>query len=172
MKLIPRDLRVTELSKIGIPKVFIENVGKINELIYRVEDVDSAYFYLPQISNYKILESFNVVPIFDEGEIFCVFIYNENIKKIIRFSLENDSIYKDYDLNWNMLLLDIMFQYFEDQIDNDLFLEKFTDIGKQIGFEYSETLFHLLNIPIEDYNDKYENAELWKQEIAEKLKIV
>lgn len=94
------------------------------------------------------------------------------IKKIIRFSLENDSIYKDYGLNWNMLLLDIMFQYFEDQIDNDLFLEKFTDIGKQIGFEYSETLFHLLNIPIEDYNDKYENVELWKQEIAEKLKII
>ena len=80
MKLIPRNLRIPELSKIGIPKVFIENIGKISGLIYRVEDVDSAYFYLPQISNYKILESFNVVPIFDEGEIFCVFIYNENKK--------------------------------------------------------------------------------------------
>lgn len=172
MKLISRDLRITELLKIGIPEVFLENIGKIDGLISRVEDVDSAYFYLPQISNYKILESFNVVPIFDEGEIFCVFIYNENIRKIIRFSLEHDSVYEDYGINWNLLLLDIMFQYFEDQIDNDLSLENFVNVGNKIGFEYSEKLFHLLNIPIEDYNDKSENIDLWKQKITEELKIV
>ena len=171
MRLIPRDLRITELSKTGIPEVFLENIGKVDELMSRIEDVEGAYFYLPQISNYKILESFNVVPIFDEGEIFCVFLYNENIKKIIRFSLENDSIYKEYGLNWNLLLFDIMFQYFEDQIDNGLSLEKFINVGNKIGFEYSEKLFRLLNIPIKDYNDKSENIDLGKQKLAEELKI-
>ena len=53
--IIPKENRVEELLNFGIPKVFVENIGKILELKYRIEDVDGAYFYLPTILNYKRL---------------------------------------------------------------------------------------------------------------------
>jgi len=170
-KLITKDLRQIELLKLGAPQIFVENIGKIEELKYRVENVDGAYFYLPTLSEYKILENLNIIPLFDEGNNFCVVAYNDNVKKIIRFELENDKIYKDYGFNWQLLFFDIMFQYFEDQIDDHLSIVKFISVGNKIGFQYSDRLFHLLNLPVEEYNIKYENVEIWKKEIAKELKI-
>ncbi|WP_299677144.1 hypothetical protein [uncultured Tenacibaculum sp.] len=171
-KLIPIEERESELLSFGAPKSFIENIGKIPELKFRVEKVDGAYFYFPTISNYQILSGLNIIPIFDEGETFRVFGYNESVKKIFHFELENDQIYTEYGTNWNLLLFDIMFQYFEDDIDEKLNLETFKKVGDKIGFDKSESLYELIDIPLEEYNEKYEELEKWKKEIAEKLKIL
>lgn len=168
-QLITKEERRVKLLALGAPKKFVDNIGLVAELKYRVEDVEGAYFYLPRIANYNILSNQNVVPVFDEGETFCVVIYDDIKAKIIRFELENDSIYDDYDLNWDHLLFDIMFQYFEDEADGDLDLERFKEVADKIGFDYAEPLFNALNIPVEEYNKRYEELENWKTEIRKAL---
>ncbi|MFP3836023.1 hypothetical protein, partial [Chryseobacterium sp. SIMBA_028] len=72
--IIPKENRVKELLNFGISEVFVRNIGNIPELKYRIEDVEGAYFYLPTILNYKILNGKRIVPIFDCGESFTVLI--------------------------------------------------------------------------------------------------
>ncbi|MFC5044671.1 hypothetical protein [Aquimarina hainanensis] len=118
------------------------------------------------------MSGLNIIPIYDEGESFRVFGYNETIQKIFHFELENDEIYTDYGTNWNLLLLDIMFQYFNDDIENGLDIVKFKTVGEKLGFDKSETLYKLLNIPVEEYNEKYNEIDSWRNELAKKLKIL
>ncbi|WP_435263492.1 hypothetical protein [Tenacibaculum sp. nBUS_03] len=169
-KLIPIDERESKLIEFGAPKIFIDNIGNISELEFRLEKVDGAYFYLPTITDYEILRGLNIIPIYDEGEDFRVFGYNESIQKIFHFELENDKIYTDYDTNWNLLLFDIMFQYYEDNIDEEIDLVNFNKVGKKLGFDKSESMYQLLDFPFEEYN--YEKVQNWKIEIAKKLKIM
>lgn len=171
-KLIPIEERKSQLIKLGANKDFIENIGKIDELKYRVENVDEAYFYFPTITNYEILSGLNIIPIYDEGESFRVFGYNDSIQKIFHFELENDEIYTDYGINWTLLLFDIMFQYFEDDIEEKLSIETFKKVGDKLGFDKSESLYKLLYIPLDEYNEKYKEVDKWKKEITEKLKIL
>ena len=171
-KLIPIEERKSELKKFGANEDFVENIGKIDELKYRVENVKGAYFYFPTISNYKILNGLNIIPIYDEGESFRVFGYNDSIQKIFHFELENDEIYNDYGINWNLLLLDIMFQYFNNDIENGLDIIRFKKVGDKLGFKKSETLYKLLDIPVDEYNKKYNELDKWKIELAQKLKII
>jgi hypothetical protein len=171
-KLIPVEERKSELLKFGAPQKFIENIGNISELKFSVEKADNAYFYIPTIANYKILEGLNIIPIYNRGECFYVFGYTEKVQKIFYFELENDEIYKEYGTNWNLLLLDIMFEYFEDEIDRNLTVKTFKNVGDQLGFEKSESLYKLLDIPVEDYDENYTNLEKWKTEIASTLEIV
>ena len=171
-KLIPIEERISQLRKFGANKNFVKNIGNIEELEFRVEKVDSAYFYLPTIANYTILEGLQIIPIYNEGESFYVFGYNDTVQKIFYFALENDEIYKDYGTNWNLLLLDILFQYFEDEIERNLTIETFKKVGDQLGFHESEMLYKLLDIPVDAYNEKYEELDKWKNEIAETLGIV
>ena len=171
-QLIPKEERIQSLLEFGAPKSFVENIGNIDQLEFRVEDVDGAYFYLPQIANYKILEGLNIIPIYDEGESFRVFGYNNLTQKIFHFELENDEIYNDYGTNWNLLLLDILFQYFNDDIENGLNIVTFKKVGDKLGFSKSESLFNLLDIPVASYNEKYQDLKKWKTELAEKLKIL
>ena len=171
-KLIPIEERESKLIKFGAHKDFIKNIGKIDELKYRVESVDGAYFYFPTLANYEILSGLNIIPIYDEGETFRVFGYNESIQKIFQFELENDKIYRDYGTNWKLLLFDIMFQYYEDDIEGTLNIKTFKKVGDKIGFNKSESLYKLLDIPLEDYKERYNEIEKWKNEIAEKLKIL
>jgi hypothetical protein len=171
-KLIPIEERKTKLIHFGANKNFIENIGKIEALKYRVEDVDSAYFYVPIITNYNILKDLNIIPIYTEGEAFRVFGFNDNIQKIFHFELENDEIYNDYGTNWDLLLLDILFQYYNDTIDYGLHFSTFKTVADQLGFQKSETLYKLLDIPIEEYNRKYNNLETWKKELAKTLDLV
>ncbi len=96
MKLIPKEERKEKLLQFGAPKPFVDNIGNIEELEFRVEKTDGAYFYLPTIANYKILKGLNIIPIYDEGESFRVFGYTDTIHKIFHFELENDEIYNDY----------------------------------------------------------------------------
>src|SRR5690606_31636458 len=133
-KLVAKENRVTELLKFGAPKSFIENIGKANELEFIIEKVDRAYEYLPQISNYSILKNLNLIPIFCRDYSFYVFAYNEQTEKIIDFNLENDEIYNDYGNNWDLLLMDIMTQYFDDEIEKGLDVEKFKSVAEKIGF--------------------------------------
>jgi hypothetical protein len=72
-KLIPIEERKSQLIKFGANKDFIENIEKIDELKYRVENVYGAYFYFPTITNYEILSGLNIIPIYDQGESFRVF---------------------------------------------------------------------------------------------------
>ena len=118
------------------------------------------------------MNGLNIIPIYDEGESFRVFGYNELTQKIFHFELENDQIYTDYGTNWNLLLFDIMFQYFEDDIDEKLNIETFKKVGNKLGFDKSESLYKLLDIPLEEYNERYNEIEKWKKEIAKKLKIL
>jgi len=171
-KLIPIEERESELVKFGANEDFLKNIGEIEELKFRVEKVKGAYDYLPTISNYEILKELNIIPIYEEGESFRVFGYNETIQKIFHFELENDEVYNDYGTNWNLLLLDIMFQYFNDDIENGLDVVKFKKVGEKLGFDKSETLYELLDIPVAEYNEKYDEMDNWKSELAEKLKIL
>ncbi|WP_106793888.1 hypothetical protein [Aquimarina sp. Aq78] len=171
-KLIPIEERESELIRFGANKDFVDNIGKIDELKYRIENVDGAYFYFPTISNYKILNGLNIIPIYDEGESFRVFGYNDSIQKIFHFELENDEVYDDYGTNWNLLFLDIMFEYFNDDIEDELDITKFKEVGGKLGFEKSEILYKLLDIPVDEYNEKYNGLEKWKKELAKKLKIL
>ncbi len=98
-KLIPLEERKSKLIEFGAPKIFIENIGKIAELKYHIEKVDSAYFYLPTIKDYKVLKGLNIIPIYNSGETFCIFGYNSSIQKIFQFKLEYDEIYNDYGTN-------------------------------------------------------------------------
>ena len=172
MKLITVENRVSKLLKFGAPKIFIENIGKVEELDFQVEDVEMAYFYLPQISNYKIIKDFSLIPIFCSGETFYVYAYNDQIEKIIYFELENDQIYTNYEQNWNLLLMDIMIQYFESEIDDGIEVIEFKNVGEKIAFDKAEQLFHLLNLSVEEYNIKFNEKEKWRTEIAQKLNIL
>jgi len=171
-KLIPIQERESELIRFGAPKSFIENIGNIPELEFRVEKVDGGYFYIPTISNYEILNELNIIPIYDNGESFRVLGYNDFTQKIFHFELENDQIYNDYGTNWNLLFLDIMFQYFNDDIEGGLDIETFKKVGEKLGFDKSESLYKLLDIPVDEYNEKYDRLKEWKNELAEKLKIL
>ncbi len=171
-KLIPIEERQSKLIEFGAPKPFIENIGKIPELEFSVENVEGAYFYFPTITNYKILSGLNIIPIYDSGESFYVFGYNELTQKIFHFELENDEIYNEYGTNWNLLLLEIMINLFDQYIDTDIDKNRFIEIGKKIGFAKSSQLFDLKNIPIDEYNEKFQNNQQWEIEIAEKLEIL
>ncbi|MDN5477842.1 MAG: hypothetical protein L0G39_12975 [Chryseobacterium sp.] len=170
--IIPKGNRVKELLNFGIPEVFVGNIGSIPELKYRIEDVEGAYFYLPTILNYKILNGKRIVPIFDCGESFTVLITDNEGEKIIEFELENDQVYKDYGTNVDLMLMDIMIDYYDDHIDDGIDLEKYVSVGSRIGFNKSEDLFHLRNLPIDDYNSKSEDMDNWRIEIAKELKIL
>lgn len=166
-------LRNEALLKLGIPEIFLNNIGKIQDIAFRVEDIENAKFYLPTISNYKIFNNCDVIPVFDEGTTFCVILKNENEQKIVKFYLEDDHIYRDYGMNWNLLLFDILFQYYEDKVvDEDPALRNFVKVGEQVGFQKSEELFRLIDLPINEYNEKYKNINAWKIEIAQSLNII
>ena len=171
-EIIAKEKRIKELLNFGLPKVFLENIGNIPELKHRIEDVEGAYFYLPTILNYKILNGKRIVPIFDCGESFTVLIVDNETERIIKFELENDKVYKNYEKNVDLMLMDIMIDYFDDNIDNEIDLEKYISVGTRIGFEKSEKLFDLRNLSIDDYNSKSENIENWRIEIAKELKIL
>jgi len=170
-KLISKENRKELLIKFGAPELFIENIGKIEELQFRLEEVDGAYFYFPTISNYEILQGFNVIPIYDEGERFRAFVYNDSTEKIIYFELEQDEIYVDYGRNWELLLMDIMIEYFGDSIEKEPEIGQFRKVGDKIGFNKADKLFRLLNIPVEEYNIKLEDMKSWRIEIAKELEI-
>ncbi|MNK47924.1 hypothetical protein D3C87_667480 [compost metagenome] len=171
-EIIAKEERIKELLNFGLSKVFLENIGNIPELKYRIENVDGAYFYLPTILNYKILHGKRIVPIFDCGESFTVLLIDSEIEQIIEFELENDQVYKDYGNSVDLMLMDIMIDYFDDHFDDEIDLEKYISIGSRIGFDKSADLFHLRNLPIHDYNSKSENIENWRIEIAKDLKIL
>ncbi|SFB81654.1 hypothetical protein SAMN04489722_1011 [Algibacter lectus] len=171
-KLIPIEERESKLLKFGAPKLFIDNIGKIPELEFTVEYVTNAYSYIPDISYYEILKGFNVIPIYDEGESFYVFLYNDKVKKIIHFELENDEIYNSYGQNWNHLLLDIMINCFDLYLEDEITQKEYIEIGNKIGFEQTAELFKLRNLPKEELNKKFENNDEWEMEIAKKLKIL
>jgi len=169
--LIPKERRHDELIRFGAPKEFIENIGKIQELKYNVENVDGAYYYLPTIADYNILKGLNIIPIYDEAESFTMFGYNDDEQKIFHFELENNQIYREYGTNWSLLLFDIMFQYFENNID-DINSKAFLEVGKKIGFIKAEQLFKLLNVPSDKYPENYSQIQKWKKELVKKLKVI
>lgn len=171
-QIVSKENRLSELLNFGFPKEFLENIGKIPELAYRVQDTEGAYYYLPTILNYEILKSKNIVPIYGSGESFCVLISDNESRKIIWFELECDEIYRDYRDNWELLLMDIMIEYFDDTIDNEIGIEQFQSVANKIGFSKSEALFRLRNLPIDEYNSKYEEMEEWRNEIARELQIL
>lgn len=172
MILTPRPARNEELRKHRIPEGLLKNIGKIKELKYRVEGVENSYFYLPTINEYEILKDKIVTPIYDSATSFWALIKSKNEKKIISFEIEYDEIKVDYKMNWDLLLLDIMIQYFDDEIDSVLSLEKFTEVGNKIGFNKSKELFKLRNLSAEEYNLKFREDKNWRIEIAKELDII
>ncbi len=173
ISLVPKERRESELLKFGAPPQFVKNIGEIDELKFSVENVDGAYFYLPTISNYKILKDLSIIPIYDCGESFYVFGYGNEIKKIFHFELEHDEVYDDYGTNWQLLLFNTMFNYFEIAIDDDDFsVKQFKSVGEKLGFDKSESLYKKLDIPLSYYNLKYQELDNWKLEIAQQLNIL
>lgn len=172
MRLVSPDNRIQKLLEHGIPQDFIKNIGEIEELKYNVEKPDRAYFYIPTISNFKIIKDYEITPIYNCGETFFVLSSKNETNNIIKFELENDQIYRNYGLNWDLLMLEIMIDYFDFVIDNDISIEKFESVGQKIGFKKSRILFDLRNLNIEDYNLKFADDKKWRKEIAEELKIL
>ncbi|QWX82525.1 hypothetical protein H0I23_08540 [Cellulophaga sp. HaHaR_3_176] len=170
-KLIPREERNEKLISCGIPEQFLSSIGNIDELDFMVEDPKGAYFYFPTM-DYKIFSGFEVTPIFNCGEEFYALFEKNDIRKIVRFELENDEIYSDYGLNWNLLLMDILWRYFDLALEEDDSMSLFCSVGKRLGFLYSEKLYQCLNIPSDEISIKLENKKKWKIEVAEKIKIL
>ena len=92
-------------------------------------------------------------------------------QKIIHFELENDEVYIDYGLNWQLLLMDILINFFELKVEDGLNSATFCAVGDHVGFERSLQLFDLLNIPVHEYNQKFEHMEAWRIEMAAALEI-
>jgi len=65
-----------------------------------------------------------------------------------------------------------MIQFYEDDLDEVLDVESFKKVGDQLGFNQSETLYKLLDISVEEYNEKYNDMDKGIIEIAKKMKIV
>jgi hypothetical protein len=172
MVLISTENRDQKLLENGIPKDFLENIGKVDELKYSVEIPEGAYFYLPTISKYQILKDSEVTPVYVCGETFFVLSIKNGKNRIIKFELENDEIYRDYGLNWDLLILEIMIDYFDFAIDDEISVDKFETVGQKIGFSQSKELFNLRNLEIEEYNSKFNDDKKWRMEIAEELKIL
>ncbi len=172
MNLVSRENRDKELLKYSIPKNFLENIGEIESLKFQVEKPESLYSQLPYISNYKIIKDKTIIPIFERGESFYVLTIDELISRIIYFELENDEVYRDYGMNWELLLLDIMIDYFDFAVDDELMIDEFVEIGNMLGFSKSKELFELRNLSIEDYNKKFENDKNWRKEIAQELNVL
>ena len=170
-KLIPREERNEKLINFGIPKQFLSSIGTIDELDFIVEDPKGAYFYFPTM-DYKIFSGFEVTPIFYHGEEFYALFEKNKVGKIVRFELENDEIYSDYRLNWNLLLMDILWDYFDLAIEEDNSMALFCSVGEKLGFLYAEKLYQCLNIPSDERSIKLENQKKWKVEVAEKIKIL
>jgi hypothetical protein len=172
MRLVSPDKRISELRKFGIPEKFLGSIGNIKQLEFSVEKPDSAYYYLPKVSHYRILKDLQIVPIYDCGHLFYVLAYDDNEGRIIKFELEQDQIYRDYRMNWNLLLLDIMINYFDIAIERSLTVDQFQDVGEQVGFSMSKQLYNLLNLPEDELVLKISDTEKWRMEIAVELKIL
>jgi hypothetical protein len=170
--LVQPEFRNDDLIRFGAPAQFVKNIGRINLLGARVENTDAAYFYIPMILNYQILQGKHVVPIYCEGESFYVLVHSGGEGRIIFFELENDEVCRDYSLNWGLLQMDILFQYFDDNADKGVDSEVFLEIAQQLGFEKGVELYKQLNISDEEYNLKFPELENWKDEIARSLRII
>ncbi|ALU26727.1 MULTISPECIES: hypothetical protein [Myroides] len=171
-EIVAKESRVKRLQDFGLPQVFIENIGNIEELEFRVESEDSAYYYLPSILNYDILVGKEVTPIFCCGVSFTVLLQENDDERIVYFELECDEIYRDYGTNVELLLMDIMIEYYDDTVEDGVSLEDFIQVGNKIGFAKSEELYRLRNLSVEEYNEKYEDVDGWRIEIAEALGVV
>ena len=169
--LVQPEFRNDDLIRFGAPAQFVKNIGRTNLLGARVENTDAAYFYIPMILNYQILQGKHVVPIYCEGESFYVLVHSGGEGRIIFFELENDEVYRDYCLNWGLLQMDILFQYFDDNAEKGVDLKVFLEIAQQLGFEKGEELYKKLNITDEEYNLKFPELENWKEEIAISLGV-
>ena len=172
MELVSQDKRPSKLLEQGIPLKFLESIGRVKELKFQVEPPEGAYHYFPSISNYEILKDCKVTPIFDQGESFWAVANTDDQARIIHFELEKDEVYQDFGLNWNLLLLEIMIDYYDFAIIDEITLEEFESVGNQIGFEQSRELFHLRNLSVEDYNSKFKDDKKWRAEIALELRII
>jgi hypothetical protein len=171
-KLTPWEERDEKLLNYGIPKPFIDNIGKIDELEFLVEEPKGAYFYFPTMLSYTIFSNVEVTPIYDCGEIFYALFEKDNRCKIVKLELENDQIDSDYGQNWDLLLMDIMIEYYDAEAEDGIELEKFKNVGLKIGFNKAEKLFKLRDLSIEEYNLKFEENEKWRIEIANRLGIL
>ena len=172
MKLVPKEHRVEMLLKFGIPQSFVENIGKVVELEFMVEPPDGAYFYFPTITDYKIIADSTITPIYDCGETFHALVCQGNASRIIYFELEQDEIYKDYGLNWQLLLMNIMIEYFDSAVEDGISEDAFCLVGSKIGFSKSKELFWLCNVSVEEYNHQLADGSRWRMEIAQKLGIL
>lgn len=172
MRLTPMKNRYEMLLKNGAPKKFLDSIGEVEELECLVENPNKAYSYIPKISNYKIISNFEVTPIYGCEETFVVLLSKNENSKIIKFELESDEIYKDYGLNWDLLLLEIMIDYFDFTIDDEISIAEFESVGNKIGFKHSKELYELRNLDTKEYNDRLDDDEAWREEIAQKLKIL
>ena len=171
-KLTPQEERYARLSHFGIPEQFFNSIGNIEELEFQVQEPKGAYFYFPTMTDYQIFSEVEVTPIFDCDETFYALFEKEKVSKIVRFELENDEIYTDYGLNWNLLLLDVLWSYYDVAIEEKSSKALFCAVGKQLGFKSSEKLFQLLHIPEEELEKKMNTEGDWKIEIAKELKLI
>ncbi|MDM1067120.1 hypothetical protein HXZ88_16060 [Myroides odoratimimus] len=103
---------------------------------------------------------------------FTVLLQENDDERIVYFELECDEIYRDYGTNVELLLMDIMIEYYDDTVEDGVSLEDFIQVGNKIGFAKSEELYRLRNLSVEEYNEKYEDVDGWRIEIAEALGVV
>lgn len=171
-KLTPKEERQSKLLKYGIPQQFLNNIGEIDELDYSLQKPEGAYFYFPTMTEYTIFTDVEVTPIFDCGENFYALFEKDNGSEIVEFELENDEIYTHYGLNWNLLILDVMWDYFDFAIEEDDSLKLFCAVGEKLGFPYSEKLYELLDITGEEISIKMQDRKKWKNDVAKSLNII
>lgn len=171
MQLIDPANRADWLRRYHIPEGLLRITDRPEAFRHLVEPPQTAYSYLAGMAHYKILSGKTVVPLFGNGTYLHALVTDKNSSNILCFEVENDEVYRDFGLNWQLLMFNILFDYFELHADEGLTRDQFIERGTELGFHFPSGLFELIDLPIEEYNERYEDLDNWKMEIARTLGI-
>ncbi|BDD12076.1 hypothetical protein FUAX_45080 (plasmid) [Fulvitalea axinellae] len=158
----------------GVPQLFLDalkDIDKYDDLQFMIREPDSFYFYIDTIYNsYKSIKDFNIVPVFEgsNGDVFYVYLFNEQEKKFAHFTLENDELYSDYGTSFSLMLANLLIDLYE--FAYELPIEELSKIGREIGAQFSDELFKKLEMAGEESLRKFfESDNNWRKKYLEEI---
>lgn len=166
--IISKEERRKSLIDAGVPKPFLDalkNIDKYDHLRFMIREPDSFYFYIDTIyESYKSIKDFNITPVFegDNGDVFYVYLFNEQEQKFAHFELENDELYSDYGGNFSLMLANLLIDLYE--MAEELSIEELSKIGQEIGAPFAGELFkELENADEENLRSSFKSDDNWRK---------
>ena len=172
--IIQKEERRKRLVDAGVPQLFLDalnEIDKYDDLQFMIREPDSFYFYIDTIyKSYKSIKDFNIVPVFEgsNGDIFYVYLFNEQEQKFAQFELENDELYADYGTSFSLMLANLLIDFYE--FADELSIEELSKIGQQIGAQFADKLFKKLEMADEESLRKsFESDNNWRKKNLEEI---